>query len=161
MYTEIAPHFVTISCRKDLRDLSKLIRLTPYRVGRIKRSVDGDKVKVLKSIPAEIAIPLRADMAKSIHKSLLEFPLFQGDSFSEMSVYILSNRNLHLRKKVLGFLRWQNWKGRSHPLLTVVLTIILSAIISSFVSWYMPILAGGKPIQRPIHVIIDDQTRGK
>ena len=78
MYTETAPHFVTISCRKDLKDLSKLIRLTPYRVGRIKRSADGDKVKVLKSIPAKIAVLLRADMAKSIHKSLIAIPLVSG-----------------------------------------------------------------------------------
>ena len=155
MYTETAPHCVTIVCGKDLRDLTRLIRLTPYRVGRIKASMDGDKVKVLKSIPSRIATDLRANLAKSHFKSVIEFPLFQGDSFSEMSLYILSNRNFYLKKRVLRFLRWQNWKGRSHPLLTVVLTIILSAIISSFVSWYLPRLVGDKAPQKPIHIIID------
>jgi len=157
MYTETAPHCVTIAGRKDLRNLSKLVRLTPYRVGRIKVSLDGDRVKVLKSIPSKIAALLRADIAKSKFKSQIEFPLFQGDSFSEMSVYVLSNHNYHLKRSVLRFLRWQNWKGRSHPLLTVVLTIILSAIISSFVSWYLPRLVGDKIAQKPIHVIIDKQ----
>ena len=117
--------------------------------------MDGDRVKVLRSIPSKLATHLRENLAKSQYKSVIEFPLFQGDSFSEMSVYVLSNRNLHLKKRVLRFLRWQNWKGRSHPLLTVVLTIILSAIISSFVSWYMPRLVGNNGAQKPLHIIID------
>jgi hypothetical protein len=119
--------------------------------------MDGDGVKVLKSTPSKIATHLREDIAKSQYKSVIEFPMFQGDSFSEISVYVLSNRSLYLKKRVLRFLRWQNWKGRSHPLLTVVLTIILSAIISSFVSWYLPSLASGNTTQKPVHIIIDKQ----
>jgi hypothetical protein len=157
MYTETAPHCVTIAGRRELRSLSKLVRLTPYRVGRIKVSVDGDRVKVLKSLPSPKAALLRAEIAKSSFRSQIEFPLFQGDSFSEMSVYVLSNRGYHLKRSVVRFLNWQNWKGRSHPLLTVVLTIILSAIVSSLVSWYLPRLMGDKIPQKPVHIIIDRQ----